>query len=143
MAGYMTKLIGNVYEGELVNGESAAVENGILMIQGSGDDADKLVLISAADTSSKFVCKEAGTIYDGVTAYRFIVDKLSKRYYFVENGFDINDSLPYDKRTYATDPDKFLRAHPLQIGEEFWTTMVTGTPVKGTAYGVKDDGTIG
>lgn len=142
MAGYMTKLIGNVYEGELVNGADDAVENGLLMVQGTGDDVDKLVL-PAAEGTSKFVCKEVGTIYDGVTAYRFVVDKLSKRYYLVENGFDINDSLAYDKRTYTTAVDAYLRAHPLQIGEEFWTTKVTGTPAVGTAYGVKDDGTIG
>lgn len=139
MAGYMTKLIGNVYEGECVNGAADAVPNGLLMVQ-SG--ADKMVL-PAADSSTKFVCKEVGTIYDGVTAYRFVVDKLAKRYYFVENGFDINDSLPYDKRTYTTAVDAYLRAHPLQIGEEFWTTCVTGTIAAGSTYGVQADGTIG
>lgn len=142
MAGYMTKLIGNVYEGELVNGAAAAVQNGILMAQGTGDNVGKLVL-PAADSTTKLVCKEIGAIYDGVTAYRFVVDKLNKRYYFIENGFDINDSLPYDKRTYATPVDGYLRAHPLQIGEEFWTTAVTGTIAAGTAYGVQADGTIG
>ena len=142
MAGYMTKLIGNMYEGEWVNGTEAAVQNGILMVQGTGEHVGELALPSA-DSTTKFVCKEVGTIYDGVTAYRFVVDKLNKRYYFIENGFDINDSSAYDKRVYTTAVGGYLRAHPLQIGEEFWTTAVTGTIAAGTAYGVQADGTIG
>lgn len=142
MAGYMTKLQGYVYEGELVNGASGAIENGLLMVQGTSTDAGKLVLPSA-DTTTKLICKEVTTIYDGVTAYRFIVDKLNARYYFVENGFDINDSAAYDKRTYATAVGDELRAHPLLVGEEFVTDKVTGTPAVGTAYGVKADGTVG
>lgn len=142
MAGYMTKLLGYVYEGELLNGAANAVPNGILMVQGTGANADKMVL-PAADTNSKFICKEVTTIYDGVTAYRFIVDAVAKRYYFVENGHDINDSQAYDKRTYTTPVGAELRAHPLLVGEEFVTNAVTGTPAVGTAYGVKADGTIG
>lgn len=142
MAGYMTKLQGYVYEGELVNGAADAVPNGILMVQGATTNAGKLVM-PAADTTTKLICKEVTTIYDGVTAYRFIVDSLNKRYYFVENGFDINDAQAYDKRTYTTPVEAELRAHPLLVGEEFVTTAVTGTPTVGTAYGVKADGTIG
>ena len=142
MAGYMTKLQGYVYEGELVNGAAAPVENGILMVQGTGENVGKMVL-PAADTDTKFVCKEVGTIYDGRVAYRFIANTLAKRYYFVENGFDINDAAAYDKAEYATKVGDELRAHPLLVGEEFWTDKVTGTIAEGTAYGVKADGTIG
>jgi len=138
MAGYMTKLQGYVYEGELANGAADAVQNGILMVQ-NGDTLE----LPAAESTSKFICKEVTTIYDGVVAYRFIVDKLNKRYYFVENGADINDSAAYDKRTYTTAVGDLLRAHPLLVGEEFVTNMVTGTPQAGTAYGVQADGTIG
>lgn len=143
MAGYMTKLQGYVYEGELVNGAAAAVENGILMVQGTSTDAGKLKLIGSADTTTKLLCKEVTTIYDGVTAYRFVVNKLNANYYFVENGFDINDSAAYDKRTYTTAVGAELRAHPLLVGEEFVTDKVTGTISAGTEYGVKTDGTIG
>ena len=138
MAGYMTKLQGYVYEGELVNGESAPVQNGILMVQ-NGDNLE----LPSAESTSKFVCKEITTFYDGVVAYRFVVDKLNKRYYLVENGADINDSQAYDKRTYTTAAGELLRAHPLLVGEEFITDMVTGTIAAGTAYGVQADGTIG
>lgn len=142
MAGFMTKLIGNLYEGELVNGAADPVPNGLIMVEGTGANAGKFVL-PAADANSVFVCKEVGTIYDGMKAWRFVVDKLAKRYYFVENGFDINDSLPYDKREYTTPVDGYLRNHPLQIGEEFWTTCVTGDPAVGASCGVKADGTVG
>ena len=60
-----------------------SLKNGILMVQ----NGDKLELPSAESTS-KFICKEVTTFYDGVVAYRFVVDKLSKRYFLVENGYD-------------------------------------------------------
>lgn len=139
MAGYMSKLQGYLYEGELANGAAAPVENGILMVL---DNTNKFVL-PTADTTSKFIAKEETTIYDGVPAWRFIVNKLNANYYFVENGFDINDSEAYDKRTYTTAAGELLRAHPLVVGEEFITTMVDGTLTVGTAYGVKATGKIG
>lgn len=139
----MTKLQGYVYEGELVNGLAAPVENGVLLVAGESTNKGKLVAIANADTTSKFLLKEITTIYDGTPAYRFIVNKLNANYYFVENGFDINDSTEYDKRTYTTPVGDFLRAHPLVVGEEFLTTKVTGTLTVGSAYGVKTDGTIG
>lgn len=138
MAGYMTKLQSYVYEGEWKNGAANPVPNGIVMVQ----DGDKLVL-PAADSTTKFVCKEVTTIY-GVVGYRFVVDKLNKRYYFVENGMDnFNDGGDYDNREYVTKKDDLLRAHPLIVGDEFLTNAVTGTPVAGTAYSVQADGTIG
>ena len=137
-SGYMSKLQGYIYEGELVNGAANPVPNGTIMVQ----DGDKLIL-PAADSATKFVCKEVTDIY-GETGYRFVVDKLNKRYYFVENGMDdFNDMAEYDNRNYVTKVGNYLRAHPLIVGEEFLTNNVTGVPVVGTAYGVLADGTIG
>lgn len=143
--GYMTKLQGYLYEGRLSNGASAAVPNGLLMVQGTSTNADKLVLPGSADTTSKFVCTEVTDMYGGVTAYRFVVDKLADRYYFVENSFQFNveDYQTYDKRNYTQPVGELMRAHPLLVGEEFVTNNVTGTITVGTAYGVKADGTIG
>ena len=138
MAGYMTKLQSYVYEGEWVNGEQNAVQNGILMVQ-NGDQLE----LPSAESTSKFVCKEVTTIY-GEVGYRFVVDKLNKRYYFVENGMDdYNDMAEYDGRLYETKSGELLRAHPLLVGDEFLTNAVTGAPVAGNAYGVQADGTIG
>ena len=142
--GYMTKLQGYVYEGRLANGASNPVPNGLIMVQGTGANADKLVL-PAADANTKFVCTGVTDIYGGVTAYRFVVQELSKRYYFVENSFQfgVEEYMPYDKRNYTQPVGELMRAHPLLIGEEFVTNCVTGTPAVGTAYGIKADGTIG
>ena len=144
MAGYMTKLQGYVYEGELTNGTGAAIENGALVAVGTGSDAGKFVL-PAANAATKFICKEATSIYGGVPVYRFIVKAIGDPLYLVENGFELNvgGEQEYDTRTYATKADAYLRAHPLLVGEEFVTDKVTGTPVAGTEYTVKADGTIG
>lgn len=139
MAGYMTKLQGYLYEGELTNGAGKPVENGILMMQ----EGDKLILPKSESVGVKLVCREVTDIYDGIVAYRFIVDALDGRYYLVENGFEYDNTQEYDLTKYTTKEGKHLRAHPLQVGEEFVTNMVTGTPVVDTAYGVKTDGTIG
>lgn len=139
MAGYMTKLQGYLYEGEYTNGASDPIENGTLVVI---DTAAGKMKLPAADSTSEFICKEVTTIY-GLPAYRFVVEKLNKNYYFVENGYEFNDAEEYDLTTYATKPDKFLRAHPLVVGEEFVTTKVTGKPTVNTKYGVKADGSIG
>ena len=138
MSGYMTKLSGYVYEGELVNGAADPVANGTLMVQ----NGDKLELPSAESTS-KFVCKEITTIY-GELGYRFVVDKLNKRYYFVEaHEEDFYANAEYDGRTAAIAPGEQLRAHPLLVGEEFIISGAVNQYVEGTAYGVQADGTIG
>ena len=144
MNGYMTKLQGYVYEGTLANGTGAGCPNGKILVQGSGDDAGKLVM-PTADTTKMFVCMEVTDIYGGVTAYRFQVEKMPQRYFFVENSFQYNveDYQEYDKRDYEQPAGELMRAHALLLGDEFVTNCVTGTPVVGTAYGLKADGTIG
>lgn len=144
MNGYMTQLQGYVYEGRLSNGTGAPCPNGKILIAGTGTDADKL-LLPAADNTKMFVCTEVTDIYGGVTAYRFHVELMPKRYYFVENSFQFNveDYQEYDKRDYEQPEGELMRAHALLLGEEFVTNCVTGTPVVGTAYGLKADGTIG
>ena len=144
MAGYMTKLQGYVYEGTLKNGAAAAVPNGLIMDQGTSTSADSLVL-PAADANAKFLCMEVTDIFGGVTAYRFQVQEMPKRHFFVENSFQFNveDYQEYDKRNYTQPTGELMRAHALLLGEEFVTTCVTGTPVVGTVYSLKADGTIG
>ena len=138
MAGYMTKLQGYVYEGELVNGAEAAVSNGILMLQDGGT-----LVLPAADSTSKFVCKEITDIY-GELGYRFVVDKLNKRYYFVETSEeDFYAKGEYDGRTATFAPGELLRAHPLLVGEEFIISGAANAYAVGTAYGVTATGAIG
>ncbi len=144
MAGYMTKLQGYVYEGTLKNGAANPVPNGLIMDQGTGNNADSFVL-PAADSNAKFLCMEVTDIYGGVVAYRFQVQEIGKRHFLVENSFQFNveDYQEYDKRNYVQPVGELMRAHALLLGEEFVTTCVTGTPVVGTVYSLKADGTIG
>ena len=144
MNGYMSKLQGYVYNGTLKNGAGKPVPNGMILVQGTGNDADKLVL-PAADNTTKFMCTEVTDMYGGVTAYRFEVQEITKRYFFVENSFQFNVEAyqEYDKRDYEQPEGELMRAHALLLGDEFVTNNVTGTPVVGTAYGIKADGTIG
>lgn len=144
MNGYMSKLAGYNYEGTWKNGAGKGIPNGMIMVHGTGADADKLVL-PAADGNTNFICTEVTDIYGGVVAYRFVVDALAKRYYFVENSFQFNveEYQEYDKRSYEQPDGELMRAHPLIVGEEFVTNCVTGTPVVGSIYHVKADGTIG
>jgi hypothetical protein len=138
MAGYMTKLQGYVYEGELVNGAEAAVSNGILMLQ----DGDTLVL-PPAESTSKFVCKEITDIY-GELGYRFVVDKLNKRYYFVETSeedFYVDGERDGRQAVFAS--GELLRAHPLIVGEEFIVSGAANQYTVGTSYGVTATGEIG
>lgn len=146
MAGWMTKLQGYLYEGECVNGAAAGVKNGTIMKLGTSTNAGKLVAVGSEDANAKFLCKEVTEIYRGTTAYRFVVQAIpaAANYYFIENGFsEYNDAVAFDLRDYETAIGDYLRAHPLVKGEEFITTMVTGTPVAGTEYVLKADGTIG
>lgn len=144
MNGYMTKLQGYVYEGTLANGAAAPVPNGMIMVQGSGNNAGKLVL-PAADSNTKFLCMEVTDMFGGVVAYRFQVQEITKRYFFVENAFQFNveEYQEYDKRDYVQPVGELMRAHALLLGDEFVTNCVTGTPVVGQTYGIKADGTIG
>jgi len=76
-------------------------------------------MLPAADANTKLLCKEVTDIYDGVIAYRFVVNALAGNYYFVENGFEYDPNMVYDLTTYKTAVGKLLRAHPIQVGEEF------------------------
>lgn len=143
MAGYMTKLQGYVYEGEFTNGTGAPVENGLLVCIGKNDAGELAMVLPSADAETKLLCKEVTDIYDGMPAYRFVVNKLAGNYYLVENGYEYIDAVSYDLSQYQTAKDAFLRAHPLMVGEEFLTTKVMGTPVAGNEYGVQADGCIG
>ena len=109
MAGYMTKLQGYIYEGELSNGTGEAVENGVLLVAG---EAGKLVK-PAADGDTKLLCKEVTHIYDNVVAYRMVVLGLAKTYYLVENGHDVHDGAEYD----ATDGRNTLAPAPRPLDE--------------------------
>ena len=131
MAGYMTKQLTNVYDGELINAASRPVVNGLIM-ERVGD-----TLVPATTTNSWFLCKEETTIYDGIEAQRFVVQDLNDNLYLVDNQVDVNTSGEYDGTYYLIPIGARLRAHPLRVGEEFVTDCFIDTAVDGI-YEVKD-----
>lgn len=138
MAGYMTKQTHAVYEGEYANGTEAAIENGTLVVL---DATGTKMVLPEADATSKFLCKEKTTIYDGIPAYRMVLLSTDKLYYLVDTQVEYNDATEYDARHYSTAPGKLLRAHPLHVGEEFVVTA--GELTVGTQYGVLATGLVG
>lgn len=142
MAGYMTKLQGYVYEGELANGTGAAVENGAVVKLGAVDGKPAFVK-TAANDGLEVLCKEVRTVYDGIPAYEFIVTKVGTvPTYFVENGVEETGAIEFATTEYTTPNGDLLRAHPLVVGEEFVTTKVTGTPAVGQTFTTAADGTL-
>lgn len=135
MAGFSTKLNSYMYEGELTNGGTDPIENGTIVSieKVTGDPA--LVMKPATSTTQYFLCKEKTEIYDGVEAYRFVVVGNISNMYIVENQTEYNDSCEYDARYWKTPVGEFLRAHPLQHGDEFVVTTTSAKTV-GTKYGV-------
>lgn len=131
MAGYVTKHVGYMYEGEFANGETSPIENGAIV----SIDATTKTMKLATSATKAFLAKEETTIYDGMPAYRFQVVAAADGLFLVDNNADINTSEAYDTRTYKTAAGELLRAHPLQNGEEILVTT-TKTIAVGTAYGV-------
>lgn len=138
MAGYMTVLTHNVYDGRYTNGADNAVENGTLMVL---DATGTKLVLPTADSETKILCREKTTIYDNVAAYEFVMTETNKMYFLVENEFDINDSAEYDTTKYTTAKDKLLRAHPIHVGESWVATA--GELTAGTVYGVLATGLVG
>lgn len=135
MAGFATKLNSYMYEGEYVNGHTAPIENGTIVYIVKDTATSKLVMKPATNAANTFMCKEKTDIYDGVEAYRFQVIGTPVNLYIVENQTEYNDSCEYDARFWKTPVGDFLRAHPLQFGDEIVVTT-TKTVNEGTAYGV-------
>jgi len=144
MAGYMTKLQGYVYEGELRNGTGGDVTNGMLLTLGAAVNGKIPLVKPAANTNTKFTLKEIGTIYDGTKAYRFVVKTLGAQpLYFVENAADPDEGVAYDGTEVVCKNGELCRAHPLVVGEEFLVSAGNTSLTAGTDYSVQTTGLIG
>lgn len=123
-AGYMTKLLNNVYEGEIVGAGDTLFNGAIVKRTRDG--------FEVASEGLEVLCKEKTYIYGGIPAFRCLVLTVTEAVYFVENQADINDSAEYDATAYCAKPDTLLRAHLLQVGEEFIVTAADDLSVGST-----------
>lgn len=136
MTGFMSKLHGYMYEGELVaasdmtNGKFCYINGGKMTLTNSKKDTALLV-------------KEK-TDLDGVYALRCIVNSVGgDNVYFVETAAEINSSLAYDVLNAVIKQGEEVRAHRLILGDEVifivdtstYNNVVVGDIIKPTTDG--------
>lgn len=111
MAGYVTKLVGHVYDGANLSGE--ALTNGVFAeITATGVKK----VAAAKDTLLRV---EEKTELWGLPAIRLNVTGVgADEVYFVENEWDINDSEAYDETDYTLPTGKYVRMKRLVPGEQ-------------------------
>ena len=111
MAGYVTKLVGHVYDGANLSGE-ALINGEFAEITDSGVKK----VTAAKDTLMRV---EEKTELWGLPALRLNVTGVgTDEVYFVENEWDINDSEEYDESNYALPAGKYVRMKRLVPGEQ-------------------------
>lgn len=144
MAGYMSKLMNYVFEGEAV--AAADIRDGHFCTLGVTSGVLKATEIATADTTSTFVCVE---LPDANGMARFLVTNLAAQIYMVE-GADAK------ARTYAIDAyapygaagddcfkaGELVRVHPLQAGEEIMTDNFSGTLTIGKVCKLNGSGVL-
>lgn len=136
MAGYFTKLVGHVYTGEYAANET--LENGVFVEL----NAEKVQKATAAkDTIMRVV--EITTLW-GMPALRLdVVSVGDDEVWFVENEWDINDSIPYDTAKYSVPAGTLVRMKRALPGEQLImsvedtlsTTLEVGDTVQPTTGG--------
>lgn len=136
MAGYIKNPQAHRLDGLMV--ANAATKRGKLQVVSSNKLANP-----AADTTSKFTCIGIEDM-QGKKGYVFRLDVAAAEYYFVDNDdyvfFNVGGENSADVNVAA---GEFVKGYHLIAGDIIITDQVTGTPVVGTQYGVKADGTIG
>jgi len=111
MAGYVTKLVGHVYDGANLSGETLV--NGVF----AEITANGVKKVTAAKDTLMRV--EEKTELWGLPALVLNVTGVgTDEVYFVENEWDINDSEEYDETAYTLPSGKYVRMKRLVPGEQ-------------------------
>lgn len=138
MAGYMTKLMGYVYDGAHTAAEK--LQNGVLAVIGEGG-------VKAAATGDAVfrIAPEGKTTLWGMPALTLDVVKACDEVFLVENEWDINDNEEYDTSKYELPAGKLVRMHRLVAGDQFIATVteeVYGAVNEGDAMAIAAGGTV-
>ena len=129
MAGYMSKLMNYVFEGEAK--AAAAIADGHLCTIAVSDGSLVATEVATADANTTATILEGA---DGNGLYRLLITKVSKVYYFVEGAdanarnYAIDSYTPYgsgEECKFAA--GAFVRCHPLEAGEEIMTDNIDST----------------
>ena len=138
MAGYFSKLNGNVYEGSYV--ASADLKNGVFVVLGT----DNKVAASSADTNVELRMKEATNI-GALSAVRFEVVKADTEVYMTENLFVRDENAAYDDTDYTIKAGEQVRMKRLVPGDELVisvTSAIASAFAAGDVYNVAASGLI-
>lgn len=138
MAGYMTKLMGYVYDGAHTAAEK--LQNGVLAVIGEGG-----VKAAATGDAAFRIAPEGKTTLWGMPALTLDVVKACDEVFLVENEWDINDNEEYDTSKYELPAGKLVRMHRLVAGDQFIATVteeVYGAVNEGDAMAIAAGGTV-
>lgn len=116
MAGYMTKLVGYVYDGDNKAGE--ALTNGTFVEITSGGVKK---ITAAKDVLMRL--QEKTELWGSPALVLNVTVTGEDEVYFVENEFDVNDSEEYDEADYTIEKDGYVRMKRLVAGEQVIMTV--------------------
>lgn len=136
MAGYVTKLMGHVYDGANLSGE--ALINGVFAEIASGGVKKTT---AARDTLLRV---EEKTELWGSPALRLNVTGAgTDEVYFVENEWEVDENAEWDEADYTLPAGKYVRMKRLlpgeqvimTVGSELYATLAVGDTVQPAAGG--------
>lgn len=139
MAGYVTKLVGHIYDGAHFAGEE--LENG--MFVEIAEDGTVKKVTAAKDTILR-VAPDGKEDLWGMNALRLdVVSVGDDEVYFLENEWDVNDAAQYDTAQYtveAGNPVKMKRLLPgeqviMSVAGTLFTTLEVNDAVQPTSGG--------
>lgn len=137
MAGYFSKLMGDVYEGSYV--ATADIKNGVFAVISSGK-----VAASAADSNVELRMKEKTNIGE-LNAIRFEVVKAGSEVFMTENLFTRDENLAYDDTDYTVKAGELVRMKRLVPGDELVisvTSEIFAAFAAGDVYNIAANGLI-
>ena len=138
MAGYVTKLMGHVYDGSKISGEPLI--NGVFVELSEG-----VVKRTSAAKDTVLRVEEKTELWGNPAVVLNVVGVGNDEVYFVENEWEVNENAEWNEADYTLPKDKYVRMKRLLPGEqvimtiasELFGTLKENDPVRPAA-----DGTI-
>ena len=136
MAGYVTKLMGHVYDGSKISGEPLI--NGVFVELSEG-----VVKRTSAAKDTVLRVEEKTELWGNPAVVLNVVGVGNDEVYFVENEWEVNENAEWNEADYTLPKDKYVRMKRLLPGEqvimtiasELFGTLKENDPVQPTAEG--------
>ena len=136
MAGYVTKLMGHVYDGSKISGEPLI--NGVFVELSEG-----VVKRTSAAKDTVLRVEEKTELWGNPAVVLNVVGVGNDEVYFVENEWEVNANAEWKEADYTLPKDKYVRMKRLLPGEqvimtiasELFGTLKENDPVQPAAEG--------